>query len=145
MPRSAALAALALAAALGGCGESDDSGEERPPSGEPAEVDLRVEVRPRGPDGPARVRRLRCEEVGEAAGDARCRRLGGLEPEDLAPVPPDRACTQVYGGPATARVEGRLRGRPVEASFELSDGCEIARWRRNSALLGPPPTGRASP
>jgi len=27
----------------------------------------------------------------------------------------------------------------VSASFELTNACEIARWRRNAALLGPPP------
>jgi hypothetical protein len=34
----------------------------------------------------------------------------------------------VYGGPATARVTGMWQGRGVDASFERTDGCEIARW-----------------
>jgi len=27
----------------------------------------------------------------------------------------------------------------VSASFDLTDGCEIDRWRRNAELLGPAP------
>jgi hypothetical protein len=54
-------------------------------------------------------------------------------------VPATTACTQVYGGDATARVTGRLHGKRVAARFELTDGCEIERWDRNRVLLGDPP------
>ncbi|GAA2383390.1 hypothetical protein GCM10010420_01810 [Streptomyces glaucosporus] len=74
-----------------------------------------------------------------------CRPAGGSHPDPLAacgaldrasrgpgdpwaPVPGDSVCAQVYGGPATARVTGRWRGSPVEAVFDRTDGCEIARW-----------------
>jgi hypothetical protein len=68
-----------------------------------------------------------------------CRRLAGLTKADLAPVPDDMACGEIYGGPAVATVEGTLRGEPVKARFRLTDACEIERWRRNRALLGRPP------
>jgi hypothetical protein len=40
------------------------------------------------------------------------------------------ACTAIYGGPQRARVTGRLRGYPVRATFNRTNGCEIARWDR---------------
>lgn len=108
-------------------------------------ADLRVSVRPEGPGGPERVRRVECAVLREDALDPRCRLLGGLEPRDLDPVPRGTACTQVYGGPATARVTGELRGVRVWAEFDLTDACEIARWRRNAALLGAPGVGHGAP
>ncbi|MDQ3423545.1 MAG: subtilase-type protease inhibitor [Actinomycetota bacterium] len=58
----------------------------------------------------------------------------------FAPVPPDRMCTQQYGGPATATVEGVWKGRPVSARYNRTDGCEIARWKAIAAVLSPPET-----
>ncbi|ABM08838.1 MULTISPECIES: serine protease inhibitor [Micrococcaceae] len=49
---------------------------------------------------------------------------------------PDRICTQQYGGPQVAVVEGWFRGRKVHSQFSRTDGCEIARWKTLAALLG---------
>jgi hypothetical protein len=114
---AAPLCALALAAAAG-CGGGDDEG---------AASDLTVTVHPQGQGGPARERHVSC--------DSGC----GVRARDLAPVPSDRACAQVYGGPATATVTGTLEGERVDAAFKLTDACEIARWKRNAELLGKPP------
>jgi hypothetical protein len=43
-----------------------------------------------------------------------------------------------YGGPATARVTGWWAGRPVDATFDRSNGCEIERWDRFVPLLPEP-------
>ncbi len=53
----------------------------------------------------------------------------------LRPVPADMACTEIYGGPETARLTGTWRGAPVDASFSRTDGCQIARWNGLSGLL----------
>jgi hypothetical protein len=37
-------------------------------------------------------------------------------------------CTQIYGGPQTARVRGRVDGREVDGRFARNNGCEIHRW-----------------
>jgi hypothetical protein len=108
-------------------------------------ANLRVTVKPEEPSGPERVRRVECAVLGEDAIDAPCRVLAGVEPRDHDPVPRLRACAQVYGGPATARVTGELRGVRVSAEFDLSDACELARWRRNAAVLGAPGVGHAAP
>ncbi|MBD0283057.1 MAG: hypothetical protein ICV69_12825 [Thermoleophilaceae bacterium] len=134
--------AIALAAVLVSCG---DSGDALAPGADELAANLRVTVRPEGSGGPERIRRVECAVLGDDAIDPRCRLLGGLEPRDLAPVPVRTPCAQVYGGPATAHVTGELRGVRVSANFDLTDGCEIARWRRNAALLGAPGLGHAAP
>ncbi|MGP0222533.1 serine protease inhibitor [Paenarthrobacter sp. NCHU4564] len=57
--------------------------------------------------------------------------------EAFFPVPrPDRICTQQYGGPQVAVVQGVFRGRQVTSRFSRTDGCEIARWKSLAPLLG---------
>ena len=74
------------------------------------------------------------------------RAAASLGDSSLAIWSPFRAaCAQVYGGPGTARVTGELRGVRVSAEFDLTDACEIARWRRNAALLGAPGVGHGAP
>jgi hypothetical protein len=116
------LAIVCLAAACGG-------GDDEPA----AAVSLTVTVRPDGPGTPARTRTVECERLGAG-------RCAGL-PESLAPVPPQMACTSIYGGPAVATLRGTADGDAIDARFKLTDGCEIARWERNARLLGPPPRG----
>jgi hypothetical protein len=135
--------AIVAAALLVSCGGSRDA--LAPEAGDRLAADLHVSVRPDGPGGPERIRRVQCAILGNDAIDPRCRALGGLEPRDLDPVPSRTACAQIYGGPGTARVTGELRGVHVSAEFDLNDACEIDRWRRNAALLGAPGVGHAAP
>lgn len=58
----------------------------------------------------------------------------------FAPVPERSMCTMQYGGPATAHVTGTWAGRPVDARYDRSDGCQIGRWDRLVPLL--PDLGR---
>jgi hypothetical protein len=131
----ASLCALALVAA--GCGGDDDDrgggggGSGTPPP--PPAVDLTVTVHPNGLGGIVRTREVLCERRGTVTRVCR-----GLTTGQLAPVPGERACTAIYGGPAVARVTGTIGGERVDARFNLEDGCEIARWKRNRGLLGPP-------
>ncbi|MGK5632272.1 SSI family serine proteinase inhibitor [Streptomyces sp. URMC 123] len=55
--------------------------------------------------------------------------------DPFAPVPPDAMCTRIYGGPAVAHVVGTWAGRPVDARFSRTDGCEIRRWDHLRPLL----------
>ena len=106
--------------ALPACGAE----EARAPA--PAsETRLVVEVRPRG-EGP--VERRVVTELPP-----------GITPGDFAPVPSGTACAEIYGGPATARVDGTLDGRPLHAAFDRTNACEMERWDRVEALLGPAP------
>ncbi|MDR6977101.1 hypothetical protein J2X68_003795 [Streptomyces sp. 3330] len=53
----------------------------------------------------------------------------------FAPAPEGGVCTMRYGGPATAHVTGRWAGRPVDATYDRSNGCRIERWDRLVPLL----------
>ena len=63
----------------------------------------------------------------------------GITPKDLAPTPGNVACTEIYGGDATASIKGTIDGEPVDAEFSLQNGCEIDRWNTAAPLLGEPP------
>ncbi|MFD7301875.1 SSI family serine proteinase inhibitor [Streptomyces pharetrae] len=53
----------------------------------------------------------------------------------FGPAAGGAVCTMQYGGTATARVTGTWAGRPVDAAFDRSNGCEIDRWDRLVPLL----------
>jgi hypothetical protein len=140
---TAALCSLTLFAACGGddddgggAGDGDQAGGGVTPA---LAANLTVTVRPEGPDGLVRTRRVECERVGRGAAERVCR---ALNDGNFAPVPRMQPCTAIYGGPGLARVTGTFRGRHVDARFSLEDGCEIARWQRNRELLGPPNRGQ---
>jgi hypothetical protein len=129
--RLVSVAALLLALAAAGCGEQDEPAREPPAGG----TELTVTVRPDRSAQP-RVEEIECPPH---ARRATCIRLEETQLENFAAVPPDVACTAIYGGPATATVRGRLRGHPLDAGFTLRNGCEIARWERFAWLIGDAP------
>ena len=55
--------------------------------------------------------------------------------DPFAPVPPDANCTMIYGGPETARITGTWAGRPVDATFSRTNGCEMSRWDNLTPVL----------
>ena len=128
-------AALLVCLILVACGSGDETDDGRAAAPGPEGASLRVTVQPRGPDGPTKRTRIECERLGE--GSDQCRRLWQLTAAQLAPVPLDVACAEIYGGPARARVTGELRGERVDARFSRADACETKRWRDSSALLEP--------
>ncbi|MGW7414820.1 SSI family serine proteinase inhibitor [Streptomyces sp. NPDC054863] len=94
---------------------------------------LTLTVTDSGSPGTDGTYELYCHPTGGTHPDASraCDRLDevtvwGRDP--FAPVPPDAICTDQYGGPARARVTGVWAGRPVDASYRRTDGCEISRW-----------------
>lgn len=44
------------------------------------------------------------------------------------PTPADAMCTQIHGGPATARIVGTWQGQDFTAHLNRVNGCEISRW-----------------
>jgi hypothetical protein len=80
---------------------------------------------------------LTCEPPGgdHPRPEVACRVLAANGGRALPPVPPDMACTQIYGGPETAHITGTWRGQPVESRLSRQNGCEIARWRALAGFL----------
>jgi hypothetical protein len=52
--------------------------------------------------------------------------------------PDDRVCTEIYGGPQHAKIEGSVDGDRVARKITRTDGCGIADWTALEWLLGPP-------
>jgi hypothetical protein len=125
--------ALLVCLVLAACGSDGDDDDARPAAPGPQGASLTVSIQPKGPDGPSKHTRIECERLGE--GSEACRTLARLTAEQLAPVPPDVACAERYGGPAQARVTGVVRGERVDARFNRTDVCETRRWNDNAALL----------
>jgi hypothetical protein len=99
-----------------------------------AATELTIAVQPRGSSGPTRTWTLTCRPPGGTLPRARAA-CGRLTPGAFRPLPPDTICTEIYGGPQTARVRGRIGGRPVDARFSRTNGCEIHRWDSVRFLL----------
>ncbi|MDQ0991793.1 SSI family serine proteinase inhibitor [Streptomyces sp. V3I7] len=100
---------------------------------------LTVTVRDAG-DGRDGTYELFCHPGGGSHPDTAgaCRAVDGNTQwgrDPFAPVPPDQVCTMQYGGPATAHVTGTWAGRPVDATYDRGDGCEIGRWDAMVPLL----------
>ena len=83
--------------------------------------------------------RLTCNPAGGTHPDpeAACQALEAHGAAALPPVPGDKACTQIYGGPETASVTGTWQGQEITSRFARNDGCQISRWKLMEGLLPP--------
>jgi hypothetical protein len=101
----------------------------------PEDTDLTIVVR----DGSGKTStwRLTCDPPGGTHPDpqAACRVLEANGAAALPPVPKDKACTQIYGGPETATITGTWQGKQVMSRFARNDGCQISRWKLMEGLL----------
>jgi hypothetical protein len=120
-----------LAAACGSGSGADDEGAAEAPA-----TELTITFRPDGRAGESYEASLTCDPPGgtHPSPEAACTALAA-DPHALEPVPPDVACTLIFGGPEQATVAGVLDGEDVDAAFERSNGCEIDRWDRMAVLL----------
>jgi hypothetical protein len=112
-----------------GCGGGSSSGSD-------GSTQLHITVWPHGKSGTSSSYTLNCPEGTGTLPDARaaCSKLKRVDAAVFAPVPSGTACTEIYGGPQTALVVGRLAGKPLRAAlraeFSRTNGCEMARWGR---------------
>jgi Subtilisin inhibitor-like len=125
--------ALAAALLLPACGAEGGAEAGAPP---PPAIELQVEFFPEGPGTGGESATLTCDPVGgtHPRREEACAALD-TNADSLAPVPGDAVCTQIYGGDQTATVTGVVRGEEVDASFNRTNGCEIARWEAVAPLL----------
>lgn len=124
---------ILTAALVAGCGAETDAGGGGGAS--VAQLVVRLDADGSGP-GKARELRLDCDSARESRA---CGAAAALEPADFAAVPQGRACTDLFGGPETARVSGELRGTSVAGEFKRQNGCEIKRWDALADLLAQVP------
>jgi hypothetical protein len=92
---------------------------------------------------PAKTWTLTCDPAGgdHPKADQACASLAKVKEPFKAP-PKDQICTKIYGGPEVATVTGTWAGKPVDAKFTRTDGCELSRWSKLSPLFGDVPKVR---
>ena len=140
----AAVMAVALALALGGCGDEEEPAAQQSTTPPSQAIELTIVF----DDGSGRTTTgtLTCRGTDRRAEGALedraspaelCAQARGVT--DVLTSKPDetRACTQIYGGPETARVTGTIGGEKVDRRFSRTNGCEIADYTRVAGLLGP--------
>jgi hypothetical protein len=134
MRRTLLIAAFALTV---GCGAGATAAS---PAATAASSELRIAYWENGlKAGGGKTWTLRCDPAGGTLGtlarerDA-CRRLAALR-NPFAPPRKDLMCTQQYGGPDQAQITGIYQGRRVWARLALTDGCQIARFKRLAFLI----------
>jgi Subtilisin inhibitor-like len=118
-------------AALAGCGGWE--GGKTPGT----QTVLQIKAWPNGKDaGSPREWRLHCDRSGGTLPNPEkaCEQLFALA-DPFAPTASDAVCTEIYGGPAVAEIEGLYRGETVNAEFTRTDGCQIARWNKHAFLF----------
>ncbi|MHB8060710.1 MAG: SSI family serine proteinase inhibitor [Gaiellaceae bacterium] len=120
---------LLLLLLAAGCGGSA--------SGSSGPTALRITIWPKGKTGSSFTYTLKCPQGTGTLPNARaaCSKLRQVSAKTFAPVPTGTACTEIYGGPQTATVSGRLAGNSISADFNRTNGCEIARWERLAFLF----------
>jgi hypothetical protein len=122
-----ALVALAATGCMSRSSDRSESGTVTAPVSA-ANTMLEISVSIGGSEAPTKTWTLECPDGGTLPHSERaCAKLAVLD-DPFAPVPKDKACTQVFGGPEVADVTGTFRGKPVNAHFDKGNGCEIARW-----------------
>jgi Subtilisin inhibitor-like len=114
---------------LAGCGAGDGAASDAATSPGAAERTLVVDY-DAGDGTPAQRFTLFCGDA--AQGDhpepaAACARVLRMD-TPFEPLPDDRICTELFGGPQTARVTGTWQGDEVDVQLSREDGCAIAQW-----------------
>ncbi|MDH3250931.1 MAG: hypothetical protein OEQ47_18320 [Acidimicrobiia bacterium] len=146
MKRLLVLIVVLTSTACSGDDAGDDAG---PPADGPTTADLTITIE--HPDAATIEYRVTCADgtatitgLDGLSAEAACARLAIPEVQERLispPLPGDRVCTEIYGGPDTARFEGTLDGEPVDTVIDRTDGCGISDWDMVLADVLPPALG----
>ena len=125
----------------------DEPATDLPLGGGPypiADVTFRVDLG----DGNTSEYRLAClgdtatftGDAGSLDAAAACLALNDDEVRDrlLTDQHLDRVCTEIYGGPEIAEINGTLDDQPLSATIDRANGCGIDDWGRLLAAVLPP-------
>ena len=135
--RGVLLIAIVLLAAAGCGSETDAEPDPAPSPGDAASTELEITFWPQGrSSGNAQTWTLTCDPGGgtHPSPEDACAQLAALD-DPFAPPPKDEICTEQYGGPEEALVEGTYRGRGVSYGLSRTNGCQIARYERYRFLI----------
>ena len=122
----AAAAVLVLALVATGCGSTTSPSTT-------TSVDLQVTLNQSGGTGPVQTWTVACPSTTHSAA---CTKLIAT-PDAFTPHPAGSACTMIYGGPQILTVDGHVGDRQVSYKTGRGNGCEIADFTRDIALVAP--------
>jgi hypothetical protein len=126
--RAAVLGVVAAAMPLlAACGSSGSSATVN------ASANLHVDLSQTGRSGPVRRWDVTCPSTTHAAA---CATLIA-SPDAFTTPASDAACTMIYGGPEVLTVDGTVGTRQVSYRMGRTNGCEIAAFTRDIALVAP--------
>ncbi len=128
----AASAAAALALAAVGCDLNGDTTNDEPLASGDTDLSVTLDV-----DGSSGKEEPQTAEVScdEDTTDDVCAAANDILAEDLDPVSPDTACTELFGGPDEATISGSLQGQDIDVTLTRANGCEIDRFDEAAPLL----------
>jgi hypothetical protein len=127
---AAAVAAILAAGILLGCDDDEEVGTAT------GATNLKIALDGDGRGGDRADQALvRCRGSDSIPSAAACRMVDQLPEDPAAPTPADVPCTEIYGGPDVARIEGTLDGEAIDAELSRANGCEIDRFDRWTPLL----------
>ncbi len=122
----AVVAAVGVALVASGCGSSSSSSTT-------TSAELQVTLNQSGGTGPVQTWRVTCPSAPHGVA---CAKLIAT-PDAFTPHPADSACTMIYGGPQVLTVDGHVGDRQVSYTTGRGNGCEIADFARDIALVAP--------
>jgi hypothetical protein len=117
--------AIVATALLTACGSSSPT--------PPARASLRITLAPHGAGGPTTTWSVACPNAAHAAD---CARLLSTTGAFTLPKP-KIACSMIYGGAQTLAVSGNVGNRRITYTTGRTNGCEIADYERDLALVAP--------
>jgi len=98
------------------------------------QVDLTATLDLGAPNGgPPQTWKVTCPNPQHVAACARLVTAKGA----FTPPPAGSACTLIYGGPEVLTVTGNVGSRQVDYRTGRTNGCEIADYNRDLALVAP--------
>lgn len=127
---------LVVASAVSACGSNDANVKPQgSPSTHASATDLTVSVTAK-PGAKPREWTLKCNPPGGDHPDAKkaCAALTKAK-NPFKPTPKNRMCTQIFGGPQKAKINGTWNGSKVDATFSRKNGCEVDRWNAIRTVL----------
>jgi hypothetical protein len=122
----AAVVVGALMLVISACGSSSSA----PPT---THVDLKVTLDAGVTAGAPQSWDVTCPSPSHVAA---CARLIATK-DPFVPPPPNSPCTMIYGGPEVLTVHGTVGARQVDYRTGRANGCEIADYSRDLALVAP--------
>lgn len=129
---------LIVVASAAACGSNDANvgANHAQPAGQ--DTALTISVTPK-PGAKPQEWTLKCDPPGGSHPKAKqaCATLAKAAKvkSPFAATPKNQMCTDIFGGPQQAKIDGTWQGKKVDATFSRKNGCEIKRWNAIKPVL----------